>query len=336
MPRKITAIVTLLLTSTEAWSAGSLPDCSASQLSMQGANEEVCISTCSAVANISGVQLSSGQSGFCVGDASESRITLYNVSLGKSTQAEPTCDLWNGEFVIDKSQYAAGQTISTGGSFKACSPANYDAVFLTTSRMETFSGSTSFPDGSGKVVRTTSRFAGESGNYNERSSWLETSTSHTDDTRYYVRPTSGWNNAYKKLASNPSAADLDNASSEEMTFDWGKNLVFYGNPSSSGMMEGWYCEDGETQVCERLETNNKIQIRLTSDVDGVSFPENGLTVTDIIQPNWDISYFGLNQDTERGLRFLWHNDNGELQYLGVNPGESGLQITISPFDVSGG
>lgn len=321
---------------TVAKAADSLPNCSNSQLSMTGANEDVCISTCTAVSGVSAAQLPSGQSGFCVGDAVESRITLYNVSLGVNGQAEPTCDLWNGEFVIDKAQFASGQSVAVGGTFGVCAPGNYNTVFATTSRRETFSGNTIFPDGSGKVVRTTSTFAGASGSYNNSASWLETSTSHSNNSLFYVRPTSGWNTVYKKISNSPSASDLSGSLPSEMTFDWAKSLSLNGSLQSSGMLAGWYCEGSGTEVCERVDTtNDRIQIRLTSNVDGVSFPAGGLRVTDNKQPNWEISYFGLNKGVERGLRFLWHNDGGTLKYLGVNPGEAGLQVTISSFDVSG-
>ena len=335
MLKKSLILFVTIFSASSAWAADSLPNCSAAKLSMNGANEDECISTCTAVAGVVAAQLSAGQSGFCIGDAVESQIALYNVSLGVNGRAEPTCDLWNGDFAINKAQYASGQSVSAGGTFGVCSPGTYDTIFLTTSRLETFAGNTIFPDGSDNVVKTTSTYATESGTYTNSATWLDTGTSGWDASLSYVRPSAGWNNAFKKLASAPSSTSLSGSSDVEMTFDWAKNLVFYGNPESSGTMTGWYCESGSTDVCERVDSNNRIQIRLTATVDGVTFPSGGLIVNDIIQPNWDVGYFGVQQDFERGLRFLWHNNAGTLEYLGVNPGESGLQVTITPFNVSG-
>lgn len=315
------------------FSADSLPDCVGNQLSMNGDNELTCVSTCTAIANYPAKQLSSNSSGFCVGDATQSKFTLYEVKLGVSGQAEATCNLWSGNFLVDKAQYATGQEIDAGGTFNYCSPGTYDVVYVTTSRNETFAGSATFPDGSGKIAKTTTIFASDSDSYANLATWLEDSTSHSDDTLPYVRPSNTWNTAYKKLSSSPSATDLASSSAAEMTFDWAKMQVIN---KSIDPLSGWYCESGSTDVCERINSAGYLEGRYLSTVDGISFPSGGLVVTDTIQPNWNLSYFGLNTSTERGLRFLWHHDGTSLKYLGANPGESGLEITISTIEISGG
>jgi hypothetical protein len=322
-----------ILFSPALYSAESLPNCVGSDLSMQGANEETCVSTCTDIASYAPAQLSSGSSGFCVGDATQSKFTLYEVKLGVSAQAEATCNLWSGNFLVDKAQYASGQQVEVGGAFGYCSPGTYDVVYVTTSRNETFAGSATFPDGSGKIAKTTSTFSSDSDSYDDVTTWLETSTSHSDNDLSYVRPTSGWNSAFKKLSSVPSDTDLSSSSAAEMTFDWAKMQVIN---KVTGGLSGWYCEDGATDVCERINSAGYLEGRYLNTVDGVYFPSGGLVVTDTIQPNWNLSYFGLNTSTERGLRFLWHHDGTSLKYLGANPGESGLEITISTIEISGG
>ena len=311
--------------------ADSLPDCVGGDLSMNGANEETCVTTCTAVADYAPAHLTPGGSGFCAGDATESKFTLFEVKLGVSAQFEATCNLWSGSFLVDKTQYATGQEIDAGGTFNYCSPGTYDVVYITTSRTETFAGTATFPDGSGKIAKTTTMFASDSDSYTDSTTWLEDSTSHTDNDLPYVRPSNTLNTAYKKLSSTPSATDLSSSSAAEMTFDWAKMQVIN---KVTGLLSGWYCEDGATDVCERINSEGRLEGRYLSSVDGVTFPSGGLVVTDTIQPNWNLSYFGLNTSTERGLRFLWHNDGGTVKYLGANPGESGLEITISPIEIS--
>ena len=311
-----------------------LPDCVGSQLSMTGDNEEQCISTCSAIAEFEDAQLDPGEEGFCVGDATESRFTLYAVKLGISEQAEATCDLWQGNVVIDKTSYLQGEAIEAGGSFGYCEPGTYDVVFLTTSRIEYIAGQTVFPDGSGKVVKTTSTFAADVADYENSAGWLETGTNHSNDNLPYVRLSNSWNNIYKKLASGPSSDDLSGANAALMEFDWAKLSVIGNTKQTSGLLQDWYCEGSTTDLCERVIAGRN-ELRATMNVDVINFPSGGLVVTETIQPNWNISYFSLNRDVERGLRFLWTTDgSGNLRYHGVNAGEAGLEVTISPIDIA--
>lgn len=312
--------------------ASSLPNCPPNKLSMDGQFEDECISTCSAVAVVPAAQLSPGISGFCVGEAEVSRFTLVEIRLGQSNSSEPTCNLWSGNFQFDKARFASGQEISAGGSFNICQPGTYDVVYVKQLRHETVAGKATFPDGSNKVARTTSSFASNVISNTDITTWLESSTSHSNNSLPYVRPTLGWNVAYKKLSSTPSDTDLNSSSSEEMIFDW--STVFGTN--NPGPLAGWTCESNATNVCERLVDSTYVEGRyvMNSSTSDFVSPTGGIVVTEIKQPNWNLSYFGLNSSVERGLRFLWHNDAGTVKYLGVNAGESGLQINISLIDIS--
>lgn len=333
MLQKISTLLVIGLYQFFGTASASLPDCAGAQLSMQGANEEICISTCSAIADYPAAHLRNTD-GFCVGDATISRFTLYEVKLGVSSQAEPTCDLWSGNFVVDKAQFAAGDEIAAGGTFGYCAPGVYDVVFLTTSRIEVIAGQTVFPDGSDSVVRTTSDFAADGfSDHTDISAWLETGTSHSNDALPYIRLSEDWNNNYKKIASTPSNEDMSNRAVSEMEFDWAKLLEL--GYEKDTLAAGWYCEESSNEVCERVLDAERSQIRITAAVvDVVNFPSGGLVVSETVQPNWNISYFGLNGELERGLRFLWtHDDTNGLRYHGVNAGESGIQVTITPIDV---
>jgi hypothetical protein len=325
-------IITLALLPCVAL-ASSFPDCPPNKLSMNGQFDDQCISTCAAVAAVPSAQLSVNNSGFCVGEAEVSRFTLYEVRLGQSNSSEPSCNLWSGNFQFDKAQFSAGQEISAGGNFNVCKPGTYDVVYVKYDRNEIVAGKAVFPDGSSKVVRTTSAFSSNAIPSMDASLWLETSTSHSNNTLPYIRPTSGWNDAYKKLSSNPSATDLNSATSAEMIIDQAHFFAL----NSPGPLPGWYCDDNATIACDRLVDNKYIEGRFVMSAANADFlsPVGGIVVTDTKQPNWNLSYFGLNSGLERGLRFLWHNDAGTLKYLGVNAGESGLQINISLIDIAG-
>lgn len=333
MLKKLSPLIVVGIYQLYGTANASLPDCVGNQLSMQGANEEICISTCSAIADYPDAQLRNTD-GFCVGDATVSKFTLYEVKLGVSSQVEPTCDLWSGDFVIDKAGFAAGDEIDASGSFGYCEPGTYDVVFLTTSRIEVIAGQTVFPDGSDKVVKTSSDFASDNfTDHTDTAAWLETGTNHSNDALPYIRLSEDWSNNYKKIASTPSDEDMSSRTISEMEFDWTKLLEL--GYEKDTLATGWYCEDSSNEVCERVLDSERSQIRINSAVtDVVNFPDGGLVVTETVQPNWNISYFGLSGELERGLRFLWtHDDVNGLRYHGVNAGESGIQVTITPIEV---
>lgn len=316
---------------SNVFAVASLPDCSGGDLSMQGANASSCISTCSAVADYPAAQLSTGSSGFCAGNATQSKFNVYKVQLGVSTAAEPTCELWSGNFEMNKASYAVSDSVSPGGSYQNCTDGAYNTVFVTIEKKETFSGSAEFPDGSGKIAKTTSAFATDSiSTYTDSSTFLETSTSHTDSSLPYVRPSSGWNTIYKKLSSAPSDSNLSSSSESSMVYDWSKVYAEGGHDTS--VFSGWYCEDSSGNFCEKVDSDGRLIMRMTKDLDGISFPTStGIHITQENQAAWNLSYYGLNTNKERGAIFLWRNDGGTLKYLGVKPGDSGIQMTISNY-----
>jgi len=325
---KILLIISALFVSQTYAAAPTF--CSDSDLNMTGSNS--CLSTCSAVAAKAGAQLSSGSSGFCIGQSSYNKITLYELALGRESSDGPLCTIWSGDLDIITSNYAVG-TSKDGGiiDISSCPSGVYDVLFLTTKRFEEYAGSTVFPDGSGKKVRTTSAFANDSSDYSVVADWRETSTSHSDDSLGYVRPTSGWNTVYKKLASTPSATDLTSSSDVKMTFDWGKQMI---SANDSSIRSGWYC-DGVDSFCEKVvatDTNKSLlRIRHTETTVVEGLP---LTISegDATLSSFDLAYHSTSANRggtdELGLKVLWHNDGGTLKYLGVYPGESGLYLAI--------
>jgi hypothetical protein len=314
--------------------ASSLPNCPTNKLSMNGQFEDECISTCTAVGQEPNAQLSVGSSGFCVGSAKTSRFTLLSVRLGQSNSSEPSCDLWSGNLVVDKGIFSSGEQISAGGTFNSCKPGIYDVVYLKKRREEIISGEATFPDGSGKVARTTNIFGSTLPSSIDPQNFLETSTSHSNNSLPYVRPSVGWNLSFIKLSQTPSDVDLNPAPSYEMIYDWATSF----STGIPGPLAGYECENNASNICARVVDNMHHEERIVMNSASSDFlfaPDGGLVVTDAMQPSWSLSYFALNNGAERGLRFLWHNDAGVVKYLGVNAGDPGLQIRLSLIDISG-
>lgn len=199
-------------------------------------------------------------------------------------------------------------------------------MHLTASRFQDYAGDTIFPDGSGDVVRTTSTFANDSADYTTVSDWRETSTSHSDDSKGYVRPTASYSNVFNKLASAPSATNLTSSTNTTMRYDWLKAM----KAGDSADRSGWLC-DGEA-FCDRAVGSDKRESRIrdteTTIVEGLPLNiKNG----DVTLSTLDIGYYSTSSASrsgteELGMRVLWHNDGGALKYLGAKPHDDGLYI----------
>jgi hypothetical protein len=210
----------------------------------------------------------------------------------------------------------------------SCSKGEYDVVFLTASRYEKYAGNTVFPDGSGNIIRTTSKFANDNVNYDPISGWGEASKTYSDDALGYVIESG----VYNKTASTPSSDDLSSASDTIANYDWAKSMISGGNTTA---LVGWYCDGnadtGLDSLCERAIDNDKLQSRIrkteTLVVEGLPLTiGNGDTTLD-----FDINYNSTSSrgdNDELGLKVLWHNDGGTLKYLGIKPGESEMYISI--------
>ena len=328
------AIIFLLAYASAAVSQTAPTFCTGSDIDMQPTSE-TCLTTCKAVASRSASYLSSGDSGFCIGQATKSIFTLYELRLGQSSSGtDALCTIWTGPMQVSMKDNAPGAK-ATGGviDLTKCANGSYDTLHIIMSRFTEFAGNTVFPDATGTgsspaMVRTTTAFGNstDASEYDTLSDWLETSTSHSDDTKEYVRPTASWNTVYKKLASAPSATNLSGSSDFPMFYDELKGARI----NDTGVVSGWYCESAALCYRKNPVDEREIEMRLTSAVDVlVGMPititeDNGCTVD--VTPDF---YAGNRSGTEElGVKFLWRNDSGTLKYLGAYPGENGLYITV--------
>jgi len=308
--------------------------CSGADIDMTPANND-CNTTCSAVANRPASQLSPGEYGTCVGQVTSSLSYLYEISLGFDA-SEPVCTIWQGNLPIANGSFSTGDEISAGRiDLSGCKSGTYSALFATVSRYSLFAGSTVFPDSSGagvnpKMVKTTSLFADKDSSAAEPlTSWLETG-GLTDSSKKYFRPTAGWNNAFIKLSSSGSSADLSNAEAAVMYEDGLKGSAI----NDTGLVPGWYCETGNSvdEYCVRAVSGDdeKIQWRFLSTLEGLNGMPLILSDDNRCTVPLDLSYYTAKPGTyeEIGLDFLWANDGGTLKYIGVRPSNLDLAITF--------
>lgn len=326
---RLTVFLLSLLSTSTAFAAAEEPVfCSGADINMSGLND--CVSTCSAVSGRSGSQLGIGSDGMCHGTATYRKFNIYSIGLGQHALGtnEPVCEIFDGVVEITSSGQQAAFSGGSAIDLSTCPPGIYDLMFVTASRFETFKAETVYPDGSGKRIKTTSRFSNPNTatDYSDQTLYTETGTNYSDDTKGYMRPGSGYSNIYLKLGSAPVSADLDGSESATMIFDWMKMAV---SGTSTSIRTGWYCED--ITLCDRLNPNNNDRM------DSVWNPDldilEGMPITieeDSITVPITISYFQTNRGSneELGARFVWVNDGGTITALGVNPGDSGMYVTV--------
>lgn len=301
--------------------------CSGTANNMSGSND--CISTCSAVASNPTSRLGAGADGMCHGTATYRKFSVYSLGLGQHVLGtnEPVCEIFDG--VVEVTTYGQEATFSGGRAvdLTSCPPGVYDLFFITSSRYEAFVAETVFPDGSGKVIKTTSVFANPNtaDDFSDQTLFTETGTGFSDNSKGYMRPSVGYSNIYLKLGSTPTSADMSSLTGSIMFYDWMKSL----GVGSTSIRPGWYCED--ITVCDRLNPldNNRLDSVWNSDVDvvtglPVTIPEGAETMKIIM------NYYKTQRDDneELGARFVWHNDGGTVKALGVNPGDSGIYVEV--------
>jgi len=320
-------LISLVCTSTVFAAAEEPVFCSGADINMSGSND--CVSTCSAVAGRAGSQLGIGSDGMCHGSSTYRQFSIYSIGLGQHSLGtnEPVCEIFDGVVEVTSSGQQASFSGGSAIDLTSCPAGTYDLFFMTASRYETFQAETVYPDGSGKVIKTTSTFANPNtaDDYSNQALYTEVGTNYSDDTKGYMRPGAGYSNIYLKLGSTPVTADLDSSSASTMLYDWMKSL----GTGSTSIRSGWYCED--ITVCDRINpsNSNRTDSVWNSDVDildglPLTIPEGAITVP------VTISYFETNRgnNEELGARFVWVNDGGTVKALGVNPGDSGIYVTI--------
>jgi len=286
--------------------------------------------------------LSSNGYGFCAGSATSSSLTIYRIDLG--TSSGDKCTVFEGNITTDFAKSQKGQTIGRG-KFKTenCTTGiSYDRFYLYINRMQSFAGQTVFPDGSGKIARTTSTCANSDTTATvSDTSWLDT-TNHTlfaaddawttDNNLCWGKP-KGWTNSSAIIKADKLSflTSVSNSTNALVTYDDFK--VFYvgtGTTDSNGFRR------------ESGSDGNYLGVKVDADVSKNIYEiKNGGSLVSglpIVFENDDkkklglkISYYNLKRDdnTTIGVTFLFKRNGSNAELVGFLSGENGMYFTFS-------
>ena len=146
----IPAFLLLLAWAPAVFSQTAPTFCTGSDIDMTPASE-ACLTTCKAVASRPASYLSTGDSGFCIGQATKSIFNIYELKLGQSSSgADALCTIWSGTMQVSMKDNAPGAE-ATGGviDLTTCANGSYDTLHIVVSRFTEFAGNTVFPNASG-------------------------------------------------------------------------------------------------------------------------------------------------------------------------------------------
>lgn len=295
------------------------------------ASQSGCTSTCAAIAEAGTFSMSNNSYNTCEAKVTRKTGKVYKIEMGKTTIGdESRCTIWEGDDL----------TIEIGGSstaelssrypitLKNCTKGvTYNAFYLTVNKYEQFAAEAVFPDGSGKVARTTSTYAAkDTGHSDTLSEWRDTDFS--DSSKFYMTPTGWTDSSYKKLAASPSATDLVNETNVLMEWDERKTSYAWGTDTTT--RPGFRCESDDSNDCNAGVsgyTDRYISIFPTAGITG--FP---LTLADNDETfNLEWVRFASERGTNKykGVDFLWYNDGGTLKYAGASTTSDGGYFVVS-------
>ncbi len=303
-------------------------------------NSDFCVSPCASV-NIS--SLGNSQIGFCTGQATVYRIVIYKIEIGN--ESGYSCEIFNGAITYDAGNASPGLTVGRGNlDFRRCADkVRYDRIFLTTSRKIEYAGFTSYPDGSGKIARTTSYCSSDSllGAIDDLS-WLDTISggAYTNANACYVRASNTWNTAYKKAAATPTTTDYAGSSNSLMEMDDLKHRFLnslsgppYVRPGSTPRTSnGYYLEWSDDGFGSKSDEANPNRI-VTMMTEATGLVRLG-TLEKSRQQKLTISYHAASRSTssqQYGLRFYFRRNGSNAEFIGTNPSDDGLYIYLEQF-----
>ena len=296
-----------------------------------------CVSTCAAIADAGSYVLSSGSYGFCEGDITKSTIYIYKVELGSKTDVSESsrCTIWeDNDLSVEFTSKTGNMSSDNPTTLKNCTVGTtYDALYLTMGRHEKIAGDSVFPDGTGKIVRTTSVFSGKDTGHTNLTSlntWRDIGSA--DSTLQYVIPDAGSSGkVFKKIVATPSNDDLSSSSNIEMFYDTFKTT--HSSHTFRYSDTNFYCEEAKTSADDKdycvssIDGDDSKYIQVYSMAVATGFP---ITLKEGDE-TLDITYTGsVTGDQDEGIEFMWYNDGGTLKYVGARFGSNdGASLGVS-------
>jgi hypothetical protein len=304
--------------------------------------------------NGNGGNLSDGGVGFCSGQATTYKNTIHKIEMGNAASGYK-CTIFEGTMIIDTGNASPGDTLYSGKiKNDSCNSVIYDVVYITQDRKVEYAGFTNYPDGSGKIARTTSYCATDNLSIPANLSWLDemVGSAYQDSNRCYLRQDAYWGNAMKKAASSPTSTDFTSSSNQIIEFDGYKDILInalVGPPFLAGNLyntdsEGYYLDGGDDGYGQKLDPSNSDRLieKIPTSAGGVNlFNGQKLKEHKEITKNKNypsgfklkISRFASKRNSEEfGLIFYFLRNGTTAKFLGTKKGDTGLSIELSQPD----
>jgi hypothetical protein len=288
-----------------------------------------CTSTCSAIAASGNFAMSSNSDGVCMGKATVKNLPIKKIELGRTEIGnESRCQIWKGDDITIDEVSGLGLNSKYPITLSECTAeTTYDAMYFTFGRYEDLAGEAVFPNGSGKMVRTTSVFSAKDSVHTDLlnlASWRDLAS--VDTTKAYTIPNTGspaW--IHKKISSSPSDVDLTSSSNITMYMD--RTKLNYSTYTNTTARPGYVCF--QNPDLSGLDTNDCV----ANNDDGTYVtivPSEYVTGLPLTlkegDETLDIEYIALKTDRGNneyhGVQFLWRMDGATLKYVGVQPAEA--------------
>jgi hypothetical protein len=308
--------------------------------------------------------LSSGYASGCEGQASKFQINIRKIELGTPAG-------WNGyrctvltdsnSVIVDLVSKKSGETYaSLKTDFKKCNTVIYDRIYVTIDRIITIAGHTNYPDGSGKIARTTSpcttdSLSQTSGAALANLSWLDTISNYGNantaawgnTSLCYGRPSINWSSSFLKVNSNGfSTTDYKNSSDQSIQVDALKDEFMgtlnsagndgFGNTTYTSASTSIYLPNDPTFYGQTNDAVNGLKIDPLNSTRYIytflngSADLGGNAVNQKLQKNKnqtiDISLYSAATTKEYGIRFLFMNKGGTAALVGFTAGNPGIVI----------
>jgi len=300
-----------------------------------------CTSTCSAIAAAKSYSMDFDSYYWCEGQSTKKTVDIRKIELGKTEIGnESRCTIWEGNDInFDLSAVTGDLSSKNPITLKNCTAGvTYDAVYVTLGRYEKMAGYSVFPDGTEKIVRTTSVFSGKDTGHTNLTSlntWRDTGL--TDDTLQYTIPNSGSpGKIFKKIVTTASNDNLD--SSSNVVMYWDALKAAHSTHSDAVIRPGFYCHpnnlsdpnDSDPNDCFAAVGDDKY-VSIVPDVSGLPITlKTGDETLNITYTRYK-SNRGTNKD--KGLEFMWYKTSlatgGVLKYAGARSTDDGGYLEIS-------
>ena len=314
--------------------------------------DQVYTSSDAAAMNGNGGNLYDGSVGFCTGQATTYKNTIHKIEMGNAASGYK-CTIFEGTMIIDTGNASPGETLYSGKlKNDSCNSVIYDVVYITQDRKVEYAGFTSYPDGSGKIARTTSYCATDNLSIPANLSWVDVmvGTTYQDSSKCYLRQSTGWSTTMKKAASSPTTNDFTSSSNQIVEYDDWKGILTSAlngppfdltipEPKYDIDSEGYYSDGGDDGFGQKLDPSNsdRMIVKIPTSLGDVNLfngqklkEHKEITKNENYPSGFKLKISKLaskrNFSEEFGVKFYFQRSGTTAKFLGTKNGDPGLYI----------